>query len=56
MVNPALLNQPFSSAESVAISLIKKFSEKHLPKASDLDWLVSEQDAPQAVSITVLSF
>ena len=38
------------SAESVALSLIKQFSEKQLPKASDLEWLVSEQDAPQAVS------
>ncbi|XP_067669768.1 run domain Beclin-1-interacting and cysteine-rich domain-containing protein-like isoform X1 [Haliotis asinina] len=37
------------SAESVAISLLKKFSEKQLPKASDLEWLVSEQDAPQAL-------
>ncbi|KAK6195419.1 hypothetical protein SNE40_000855 [Patella caerulea] len=39
----------YLSAESVAISLIKKFSEKKLPKASDLEWLVSEQDAPQAL-------
>ena len=39
-----------SAAESVAISLLRRFSEKHLPKASDLVWLVSEQDAPQAVS------
>lgn len=37
------------SAESVAISLLKKFSEKQLPKASDLIWLVSEKDAPQKV-------
>ncbi|CAM1330649.1 KIAA0226 (predicted) [Pycnogonum litorale] len=35
------------SAESVALSLLKRFSEKQLPKASDLEWLVSEQDAPQ---------
>ncbi len=39
------------SAESVALSLIKQFKEKQLPKASDLQWLVSEQDAPQAVSM-----
>ena len=39
------------SAESVAISLLKRFSEKQLPKASELEWLVSEQEAPQAVSI-----
>lgn len=37
------------SAESVALSLISKFSEKQLPKASDLEWLVSEEDAPQAL-------
>ena len=41
------------SAESVALSLIKQFSEKQLPKASDLQWLVSEQDAPQAVRIRI---
>ncbi|OXU29786.1 hypothetical protein TSAR_006955 [Trichomalopsis sarcophagae] len=35
------------SAEGVALSLISKFSEKHLPRASELKWLVSEQDAPQ---------
>ena len=39
-----------SAAETVAISLLRRFSEKQLPKASDLVWLVSEQDAPQAVS------
>ena len=39
------------SAESIAISLLRKFSEKHLPKASELKWLVSEHDAPQSVSI-----
>ena len=37
------------TAESVAISLLKKFSEKQIPKASDLKWLVSETDAPQKV-------
>lgn len=35
------------TAESVALSLLRKFSEKHLPKASELQWLVSEQEAPQ---------
>lgn len=35
------------SAEAVALSLISKFSDKQLPRASDLLWLVSEQDAPQ---------
>ncbi|XP_066262041.1 run domain Beclin-1-interacting and cysteine-rich domain-containing protein isoform X1 [Euwallacea similis] len=37
------------SAEGVALSLISKFNEKHLPKASDLEWLVSEEEAPQAL-------
>lgn len=37
------------SAESVALNLLKKFSEKQLPKASDLQWLVSERDAPQTL-------
>lgn len=31
------------SAESVALSLISKFSDKQLPRACDLLWLVSEQ-------------
>lgn len=38
------------SADSIAISLLKKFSEKQLPKASELVWLVSAEDAPQEVS------
>ncbi|KAI8503478.1 hypothetical protein Bbelb_184490 [Branchiostoma belcheri] len=38
-----------TSAEAVAISLLKKFSHNQLPKASDLEWLVSEQDVPQAL-------
>ncbi|XP_018321932.1 run domain Beclin-1-interacting and cysteine-rich domain-containing protein isoform X3 [Agrilus planipennis] len=37
------------SAEGVALSLISRFSEKQLPRASDLEWLVSEEDAPQAL-------
>ncbi|KAK7080388.1 hypothetical protein SK128_014848 [Halocaridina rubra] len=36
-----------TSAESVAINLLKHFSEQKLPKASELDWLVSEQEVPQ---------
>nr|XP_022343883.1 run domain Beclin-1-interacting and cysteine-rich domain-containing protein-like isoform X3 [Crassostrea virginica] len=35
------------SAESVAILLLKKFSEKQLPKASELEWLVPISEAPQ---------
>lgn len=41
------LTESIVSAEGVALSLIRKFSEKQLPRASDLQWLVSEQDAPQ---------
>ncbi|XP_058442761.1 run domain Beclin-1-interacting and cysteine-rich domain-containing protein isoform X2 [Malaya genurostris] len=37
------------SAEGVALSLLSKFSEKQLPSACDLLWLVSEQDAPQQI-------
>ncbi|CAB0038495.1 unnamed protein product [Trichogramma brassicae] len=43
-----------TSAEGVALSLISRFSEKHLPRASELKWLVSEQDAPQRVSTQYL--
>lgn len=35
------------SAENVALSLLRQFKEKQLPRASDLEWLVSEEDAPQ---------
>lgn len=45
------LSDSMMSAEGVALSLISKFSEKHLPRASDLKWLVSEEDAPQMVSV-----
>lgn len=38
-----------SSAEAVALSLLKRFSEKQLPKASDLQWLVSEQETEQSL-------
>lgn len=41
------LNSAQLSAETVALSLLRRYSEKQLPKASDLEWLVSEQDAPQ---------
>lgn len=37
------------SAESVALSLIAKFSDKQIPRACDIMWLVSEQDAPQSL-------
>lgn len=39
-----------TSAENVAINLLKNFNEQRLPKASELEWLVSEEEAPQKVS------
>ncbi|XP_048745688.2 run domain Beclin-1-interacting and cysteine-rich domain-containing protein-like isoform X2 [Ostrea edulis] len=42
-----IADQSGLSAESVAILLLKKFSEKQLPKASDLEWLVPISEAPQ---------
>ena len=36
-----------TSAESIALSLLRQFPHKALPAASELDWLVSEKDAPQ---------
>lgn len=41
------LSESSVSAEGVALSLISRFSEKQLPRASELQWLVSEKDAPQ---------
>lgn len=41
------LSESSMSAEGVALSLISRFSEKQLPRASELQWLVSEKDAPQ---------
>ncbi|CAD7090976.1 unnamed protein product [Hermetia illucens] len=35
------------SAEGVALSLISRFSDYQLPRASDITWLVSHKDAPQ---------
>jgi run domain Beclin-1 interacting cysteine-rich containing protein len=48
------LTETVMSAEGVALSLLRRFSEKHLPRASDLEWLVSEQDAPQQVLLHLL--
>ncbi|XP_045131398.1 run domain Beclin-1-interacting and cysteine-rich domain-containing protein-like isoform X2 [Portunus trituberculatus] len=36
-----------TSAEKVAINLLKNFNEQRLPKASELEWLVTEEEAPQ---------
>ncbi|XP_073832712.1 run domain Beclin-1-interacting and cysteine-rich domain-containing protein rubicon [Musca autumnalis] len=35
------------TAEVVGLSLISKFDEKHMPKVSELKWLVSDDDTPQ---------
>ncbi|XP_070537841.1 run domain Beclin-1-interacting and cysteine-rich domain-containing protein-like [Ptychodera flava] len=48
-VENSLVESSNSTADAVAICLLKKFSAKQLPAASDLDWLVSEQDVPQAL-------
>ena len=37
------------SAETVAKSLLEKFSNRKHPAASELQWLVSFQDAPQSL-------
>jgi run domain Beclin-1 interacting cysteine-rich containing protein len=39
------------SAEGVALGLLRQFNDKALPRDSELQWLVSEQDAPQSVII-----
>ncbi|CAL7940368.1 unnamed protein product [Xylocopa violacea] len=43
------LTESSMSAEGVALSLLSRFSEKQLPRASELQWLVSEKDAPQTL-------
>ncbi|XP_076168023.1 run domain Beclin-1-interacting and cysteine-rich domain-containing protein rubicon isoform X2 [Ptiloglossa arizonensis] len=43
------LTEASMSAEGVALSLISRFSEKQLPRASELQWLVSEEEAPQSL-------
>ncbi|KAL6254653.1 hypothetical protein P5V15_013959 [Pogonomyrmex californicus] len=46
-ITDAKISESSMSAEGVALSLISRFSEKQLPRASELQWLVSEKDAPQ---------
>lgn len=46
-ITDSTLSESSVSAEGVALSLISRFSEKQLPRASELQWLVSEKDAPQ---------
>nr|XP_046157677.1 run domain Beclin-1-interacting and cysteine-rich domain-containing protein-like isoform X2 [Oncorhynchus gorbuscha] len=44
-ISPSFLQS--NSAESVAMGLLRQFEGMQLPAASELDWLVQEQDAPQ---------
>lgn len=44
-ISPSMLQS--NSAESVAMGLLRQFEGMQLPAASELDWLVPEQDAPQ---------
>ena len=51
VVNLSNINN--QSADNVALALLRQFPQKNLPKASELQWLISEHDVPQTVSITV---
>ncbi|XP_057370371.1 run domain Beclin-1-interacting and cysteine-rich domain-containing protein-like [Daphnia carinata] len=42
-----ILNESTVSAENVALNLLGHFSQLRLPNESDMEWLVSEKDAPQ---------
>ena len=42
-------HSPQLSAETVAKSLLQKFANRKHPAASELQWLVSFQDAPQCL-------
>lgn len=44
-----------TSAEAVAMGLLKQFEGMQLPAASELEWLVPEHDAPQKVGFEALS-
>ncbi|EFX77119.1 hypothetical protein DAPPUDRAFT_54583 [Daphnia pulex] len=41
------LNESTVSAENIALSLLGHFSQLRLPNESEMEWLVSEKDAPQ---------
>ena len=43
-----------TSAEAVAMGLLKQFEGMQLPAASELEWLVPEHDAPQKVGSSAL--
>ncbi|CAH0382427.1 unnamed protein product [Bemisia tabaci] len=45
--SPPNQGESVKSAENVALSLLKRFKKKQLPAASELEWLISEQEVPQ---------
>lgn len=45
------LSNSSTSAESVAISLLRGFNENKLPAASEFEWLISEGEVPQKVKL-----
>lgn len=48
---PAVPNsESVTSAEGVALALLSRFSDKKLPRASDIEWLVSKEESNQEVS------
>lgn len=49
------LNESTVSAENIALSLLGHFSQLRLPNESDMEWLVSEKDAPQHVTICLIA-
>uniref|UniRef100_A0A1B6CXH4 RUN domain-containing protein n=1 Tax=Clastoptera arizonana TaxID=38151 RepID=A0A1B6CXH4_9HEMI len=44
---PTTNSESVTSAEGVALALLSRFSDKKLPRASDIEWLVSEEDVKQ---------
>ena len=46
-----LLNESTVSAENIALCLLGHFSQLRLPNETDMEWLVSEKDAPQHVRV-----
>jgi hypothetical protein len=48
------LNESTVSAENIALSLLGHFSQLRLPNESEMEWLVSEKDAPQHVTARLI--
>lgn len=51
-----VLNESTVSAENIALNLLGHFSQLRLPSESEMEWLVSEKDAPQHVIICLSHF